>query len=52
MKTYRGAELQLQTFFTSAEWSASYPVRFTPEEKSQLLLAYDARWTPQLVWTV
>jgi hypothetical protein len=39
MKTYRIAEVQLHTFLSPAiyggEWSASLPVRFTPDIKTR-----------------
>ena len=34
MKPYRGTELNLYSFVTSAEWSASRPNRFTPGKRT------------------
>jgi hypothetical protein len=38
MMAYRGVDIQIRIFFTSAlpgvKWSASCPVRFTPGERS------------------
>jgi hypothetical protein len=38
MKTYGGADVEIQLFLTSAlvggEWSASLPCRFTPRERA------------------
>jgi len=56
MKVYRGMEVQLHLFLTSAlhggERSALHPGSFISGEGAQGTLDYRARWTPKAIWTL
>jgi hypothetical protein len=55
MKTYGGAAVHILVLFTWAldegEWSASRPGRFILWEKLPALIAKEAGWAPEPLWT-
>jgi hypothetical protein len=55
MKTYKGAEVEIPSFLTSAldgvEWSASPSGRLTYEEQLTAPAAYEGVWAPVSVRT-